>query len=66
VREAWTHEAPANPVLRYLAIVRAARDFGVDGRELDRLIRRFDARDARPQELADALAGMLLAPRTTS
>ena len=33
--------APGHPVLRHLAIVRAARDFGLQAADLDALSRRF-------------------------
>ncbi len=54
---------PANPILRYLAILNAARDFGVSAVEIERVARRFDPLDVRPAELADALADTLFAER---
>ena len=53
----------ANPVLRYLAILNAARDFGVPPREIEAIAARFDARETRCDELADALADLILARR---
>jgi hypothetical protein len=49
----------ANPVLRYLAILGAARDFGVPPAEIERIRRRFDPHTGSPRELADALADAL-------
>jgi hypothetical protein len=43
-------------VLRYLAILSAARDFGVSRADLARVASRFDPETASPEELADALA----------
>jgi hypothetical protein len=63
VQEAWINQAPANPVLRYLAILRAARDFGVDERTIERITRCVHPLDMRPRELADALADTLVTPR---
>ena len=57
-------EAPAgtgNEVLRYLAILKAARDFGLPHEEVTAVAGRFDPRDARCAELADALADLILA-----
>jgi hypothetical protein len=56
VQEASGYRGPSNPVLRYLAILSAARDFGVDRRDIERIAGQFDPLDARPEELADALA----------
>ncbi len=53
-----TPPAP-NPVLRYMAILRAARDFGVTQRDITEIAQCFDPRTARPRELADALADRL-------
>lgn len=55
----WVHTT-ANPVLRYLAILSAARDFGVEQVDLERVARRFDPLTVTPRELADVLADMLL------
>jgi hypothetical protein len=44
-----------NPVLRYMAILSAARDFGVRPADIERVAARFDPRTANPRELADAL-----------
>jgi hypothetical protein len=50
-----------NPVLRYLAIVKAARDFGLSQREIEYVAGRFDPRSPRCGELADAFADLILA-----
>jgi hypothetical protein len=54
------HGTPlSSPVLRYLAIARAARDFGLEREELDRLASGFrpaaDSVDAFAEAVADAL-----------
>jgi hypothetical protein len=51
----------ANPTLRYIAILSAARDFGLSSLEIERVAGRFDPITARPSQLADALADELLA-----
>jgi len=58
--EPANNEESENPVLRYLAILSAARDFGLSGYEVERVARRFDPLSANPSELADALADVLL------
>jgi hypothetical protein len=50
-----------NEVLRYLAIRKAARDFGLSHDEVTVVAGRFDPRDTRCAELADALADLILA-----
>lgn len=50
---------PANPVLRYMAILSAARDFGVSRADIERVARSLDPLAASPRELADALADRL-------
>jgi hypothetical protein len=50
-----------NPILRYLAIVKAARDFGVSQREIELVAGGFDPRRVRCEQLADALADLILA-----
>ena len=50
-----------NSVLRYLAILKAARDFGLSQRELEAVAGRFDPAGRRNRELADALADLILA-----
>jgi len=55
----WDGEPPRNPVLRYLAILSAARDFGVSRRDIESVVRRFDPFETSPRELADALADTL-------
>jgi hypothetical protein len=57
-------EAPTgsgNEVLRYLAILKAARDFGLGDDEVAAIAGRFDPRETRCAELADALADLILA-----
>ncbi len=55
-----------NRVLRYLAILSAARDFGVTQEAIERVVRRFDPFEVSPQQLADALADTLREPRAAS
>ena len=50
-----------NPVMRYLAIVKAARDFGVSQDEIEAIAGRFDPGEPRCEELADAFADLILA-----
>jgi hypothetical protein len=50
----------ANPVLHYLAIARAARDFGLPPGELDRLAQRFTPDGDAVASFADAVADALL------
>lgn len=52
---------PGNDVLRYLAVLRAARDLGVPQADLEAVAGRFDPRRPRCEELAAALADLLLA-----
>jgi hypothetical protein len=52
-------DAPAHPVLQYLAIMSAARDFGLSRAELERVARRFHPLDISPRALADVLADAL-------
>jgi hypothetical protein len=57
-------EAPGyngNHVLRYLAVLKAARDFGLSDREIAATAGRFDPRRTRCAELADALADLIVA-----
>jgi hypothetical protein len=58
-------ETTGNPVLRYMAIRRAATDFGLDRHEIEAVAGRFDPRRPRCEELADALADLILARLTT-
>ncbi len=51
---------PENPVLRYLATLTAARDFGVSRRDAERIVRRLNPLMTPPEVLADALADVLL------
>lgn len=48
-------------VLRYLAILKAARDFGLGQAEIEAVAGPFDPRRPRCAELADALADLVLA-----
>ena len=50
-----------NPVLRYLAILKAARDFGLSQPEIEAVAAGFDPRDRRSDELAGAFADLILA-----
>ena len=54
-------EATSNQILRYMAILKAAADFGLDQREVEAVAGRFDPRRPRCDELADALADLILA-----
>ena len=57
-----TFSRGANPVLRYLAILKAARDFGLDQDEIDAIAGgSFDPRRTRCDQLADAFADLILA-----
>ena len=53
------HEPSGTPTLRYLAILSAARDFGVSAADIERAARRFHPSKTSPRELADALANLL-------
>ena len=54
-------EAPRfNPILRYMAMLKAARDFGLGSAEIEALTRRFDYRSGL-DALADALTDAVLA-----
>jgi hypothetical protein len=55
--------ASRHPVLRYLAVVRAARDFGLPRDELDSLALRFPPHAGSVNELAEALTVALLRDR---
>jgi len=55
-----------NPVLRYLAITKAARDFGLTQHEIQAVAGRFDSRRPRPDQLADALADLILSRSGTT
>jgi hypothetical protein len=57
-------EATGNQVLRYMAILRAANAFGLDRREIHAVAGPFDPRCTRCDELADALADLILARST--
>jgi hypothetical protein len=49
-----------------LAILRAARDFGLSGEEIEAIAGTFDATRVRCPELADALADLILDRAQTS
>jgi hypothetical protein len=53
--------ATGHPVLRYLAVARAARDFGLEPGELDPLVLRFPPTAGSVYEFADAVTAALLA-----
>ena len=50
-----------NPVLRYLAILKAARDFGLSQTEIEAVAGSFDPRRTRCPQLAEALADLIVA-----
>ncbi len=52
-----------NGVLHYLAVLKAARDFGLSDAEIAAVAGRFDPTRPRCTELADALADLILARR---
>ena len=52
-----------HPVLRHLAVRRAARDFGLQPDELDALAQRFPPADGRVEEFAEAATESLLSAR---
>jgi hypothetical protein len=52
--------APRRLVLQYLAVARAARDFGLDAHELDPLVRRFPPARGSTDEFAEAVTAALL------
>ena len=54
-----------NQVLRYMAILNAATAFGLDRREVEAVAGRFDPRRTRCDQLADALADLILARSQT-
>lgn len=55
-----------NEVLRYLAILKSARDFGLSHEDVAAVAGRFDPRETRCDELADALADLILAREPVS
>jgi hypothetical protein len=55
--------APRHVVLHYLAVARAAREFGLDTDELDPLLLRFPPASGSADALADAVAATLLRRR---
>ena len=57
--------ATGNQVLRYMAILNAATTFGLDRREVEAVAGRFDPRRTRCDQLADALADLILARSQT-
>jgi hypothetical protein len=57
--------ATGNEVLRYMAILNAAAAFGLERREVEAVAGRFDPRRIRCDQLADALADLILARSQT-
>jgi hypothetical protein len=57
-------EATGNQVLRYMAILKAATAFGLDPGEIHAVAGPFDSRRIRCDELAEALADLILARST--
>ncbi len=55
-----------NGVLRYLAILKAAREFGVSQREIEAVAGPFDPARPRCDELAAALAELVSARALTA
>jgi hypothetical protein len=53
------HEPARTATLHYLAILSAARDFGVSAADIERVVHRFHPFQTGPRELADALADTL-------
>ena len=53
--------AGGNRVLRYLAIVKAVRDFGLSQDEIEAITGSFSPDEPRCAELADAFADLILA-----
>jgi hypothetical protein len=53
----------ANPVLHYLAVARAARDFGLKREEIDRLAAGFTPDPGAVEAFAEAVADALLERR---
>jgi hypothetical protein len=55
------HADGGNSVLRYLAILKAARDFGLCQREVEVIAGHCDPAGRRNPQLADALADLIVA-----
>jgi hypothetical protein len=53
-------EGVGGNVLRFMAMLKAARDFGLDQRSVNAVALRFDPRRPEIDPLADALAAALL------
>ena len=49
-----------NPILRYMAIIKAGKDFGLSTGELEAVVSRFDHHGLRCDELADAIADAVI------
>ena len=58
-------EATENQVLRYMAILSAARAFGLPQHEIAAVAGPFDPRRTRCDQLADAFADLILARSPT-
>ena len=54
-------QPPAHPVLRSLAVLRAARDFGLPVEDAEGLARRFPAASGDTEALAEAATAAVLA-----
>jgi hypothetical protein len=55
------YETPRpNPVLHYMAILKAGKDFGLTTGELEAVVNRFDHHGLRCDELAEAVADAVL------
>ena len=52
---------PRNPVLHHLAVLKAARDFGVPDAAIAAVAGRFDPQRLRTAQVAEALADLVLA-----
>ena len=58
--QAFDASPSSNPALRYIAILSAARDFGVSRADRERIARMFDPFSTQPDELAGALVDALM------
>jgi hypothetical protein len=54
------HQSTPNPILRYMAIIKAGKDFGLSTGELEAVVSRFDHHGLRCDELADAVADAVI------
>ena len=58
------HHLDGNPVLRYMAIIKAGKDFGLSTGELEAVVSRFDHRGLQCEELAEAIADAVLSRKS--